>query len=395
MDLSDEVLVAMAASVTAIAAAYHFLQQEQDLQEESSLTSSDNETSYVDEILDGSRIQCREHFRMDKTVFNKFCGVLQSRGLLHNTNRVRIEEQLAIFLLTIGRNERNRVLQDHFRYSGETISRHFNNVLKATAALAPHFLKPPTTQTPPEIINNSLFHPYFQDCIGVIGGTHIPAMVNLEGQQSFHNHRGFTSQNVMAACSFDMRFQYVLAGWQGSATDFSVLHSALSREDRLHVHPGKYYLVSAGYGNLPGFMAPYTGVRYHLSGFPDDHPPENPQELFNYRHSLLHSAIDLTFSALKTPFPGLTRPPPYPFDKQVKLVVAACVIHNHVKEERKTDWIFQKLETEILSQIEAQVPLQTEESSPDFEPEQQVTASLLRDSIAQAMWNDCLCNFHS
>lgn len=31
----------------------------------------------------------------------------------------------------------------------------------------------------------------------------------------------------MAACSFDLRFLYVLAGWEGSATNSMVLEAAL------------------------------------------------------------------------------------------------------------------------------------------------------------------------
>ncbi|GAA0147370.1 hypothetical protein LIER_36504 [Lithospermum erythrorhizon] len=42
-----------------------------------------------------------------------------------------IEEQLAIFLSVVGQNKTNREMQERFQHSGETISRHFNNVLKA------------------------------------------------------------------------------------------------------------------------------------------------------------------------------------------------------------------------------------------------------------------------
>ena len=42
----------------------------------------------------------------------------------------------------------------------------------------------------------------------------------------------------MGVCSFDYKFQYILAGWEGSAADSRVLASALSRSDPLVVPPG-------------------------------------------------------------------------------------------------------------------------------------------------------------
>ena len=55
----------------------------------------------------------------------------------------------------------------------------------------------------------------FRHCLGAIDGTHIPAVLALEGQKPFRNRKGFCSQNVLAAASFDMRFQAVYAGWEG------------------------------------------------------------------------------------------------------------------------------------------------------------------------------------
>ncbi|RWR86070.1 putative nuclease HARBI1 isoform X1 [Cinnamomum micranthum f. kanehirae] len=79
------------------------------------------------------------------------------------------------------------------------------------------------------------------------------------------------------ACGFDMKFHYVLAGWEGSATDATVLWSTLNRGDRLKVPDGKFYLLDAGYSNQPGFLTPYRGVRYHLKEFNISCPPMNAE----------------------------------------------------------------------------------------------------------------------
>jgi hypothetical protein len=55
-------------------------------------------------------------------------------------------------------------------------------------------------------------------------------------QPAFRGRKGLT-QNVLAAVSFDLRFTYVLAGWEGSAHDALILADALVRPDGLRVPP--------------------------------------------------------------------------------------------------------------------------------------------------------------
>ncbi|KAJ6977017.1 hypothetical protein NC653_029025 [Populus alba x Populus x berolinensis] len=194
-----------------------------------------NGTKFVDEVLSGQSDHCLENFRMDKQAFYKLCDILHSKGLLRHTNRIKIEEQLAIFLFIIGHNLRTRAVQELFRYSGETISRHFNNVLNAIMAISLDFFQPPGSDIPPEILEDPRFYPYFKDCVGAVDRIHIPVMVGIDEQGPFRNKNGLLSQNVLAACSFDLRFHYVLAGWEGSASDLRVLNSALTRRNKLQV----------------------------------------------------------------------------------------------------------------------------------------------------------------
>ena len=54
------------------------------------------------------------------------------------------------------------------------------------------------------------------------------------------NHRcrhGFTSQNVLAVCDFDMRFTFVVAGWPGCAHDTRVLNHALAHFPSFPIPP--------------------------------------------------------------------------------------------------------------------------------------------------------------
>ncbi|CAL2265626.1 unnamed protein product [Prunus armeniaca] len=93
----------------------------------------------------------------------------------------------------------------------------------------------PGPAMPSKIRESTRFYPYFKDCIGVIDGAHIPAMVR--GQD------------------------------EGSAHDSKLLNDALSRRNGLKVPQGKYFLVDCGFPNRHQFLAPFRGVRYHLQDF--------------------------------------------------------------------------------------------------------------------------------
>ncbi|KAL0301402.1 UNVERIFIED_CONTAM: hypothetical protein Sradi_6417000 [Sesamum radiatum] len=341
-------------------------------------------TKFVDDVLKGPNESCLENFRMDKHVFYKLCDMLHTKGLLRHTNRIKIEEQLAIFMFIVGHNLRTRAVQELFRYSGETISRHFNNVLSAIMTVSLDFFQPPKSDVPPEIQEDPRFYPYF------LGLSEIRMV--------------FFRKMFLAACSFDMKFHYVLAGWEGSAPDMRVLNSALTRHRKLEVPDGKYYLVDPKYANIPGFIAPYPGVSYiQQLEFGGGFHPQDARELFNQRHSILHNIADRTFAALKERFPILMSAPSYPLATQVKLVVAACALHNYIRSEKPDDLIFKMYEQEPLLQAEDPMPpleieqplgpAETQISDIPIGTQELEHASQIRDAIATEIWNDYIRDY--
>ena len=67
-----------------------------------------------------------------------------------------------------------------------------------------------------------------QGCIGAIDGTHVPCVPRRENADGWINRKGFHSQNILAACSFDMKFTYMLAGYEGSCHDARMLDEAIA-----------------------------------------------------------------------------------------------------------------------------------------------------------------------
>ncbi|KAH1082195.1 hypothetical protein J1N35_021956 [Gossypium stocksii] len=242
-------------------------------------------------------------------------------------------------------------------------------------------IKLPDESTPSEIRNNPRFYPYFKDCIGALDGTHVRASVPLSIQGRFRSRKGGTTQNVLAAITFDLKFSYVLAGWEGSAHDSRILSDALSRPRGLRIPEGNYYLADAGYGIRNGYITPYHGVRYHLKEF-SDQGPENAKELFNFRHSSLRITIERVFGILKKRFRVLDAEPFWSFQTQVDIVLACCIIHNHIMGVDPCDLLNQRLFEEPDSDLI--IPTLTERE----EREEARKWSAKRDKIAQTMWAD-------
>ncbi|RWR73285.1 protein ALP1-like protein [Cinnamomum micranthum f. kanehirae] len=194
---------------------------------------------------------------MEKHVFRSLCNALKSRNLLHDSKFLLVEEQLAIFLMTI--SFRNRMMADRFQH----------------------------LDTPPEIVNNPKYYPWFKDCVGAIDGTHVSASVPIKDQVPY---------------------------------------------------TGKYYVVDSSYSSTPGYLVPYKGERYHLSQYRGrGRRPNGKKELFNYYHSSLRNVIERCFGILKAKFPILKLMLSYSLRRQRQIVIVACRLHNFIKMEMQSD----------------------------------------------------------
>lgn len=112
------------------------------------------------------------------------------------------------------------------------------------------------------IRSSPIFYPFFKDAVGAIDGSHLFVDAPLEAKARFRDRKGNISQNVLAACDFDMNFVYVLTGWEGSASDSHLYEQAV--QSGLDVPAGKYYLADAGFASCDSLLVPYRNVRYHL-----------------------------------------------------------------------------------------------------------------------------------
>ncbi|XP_020273476.1 uncharacterized protein LOC109848413 isoform X2 [Asparagus officinalis] len=353
-----------------------------------------NRNVHMYRILSGDANSCLEHLRMRRGPFLNLATLMRDGGLLKDTIHVPVEEQLAMFLHIVGNKSKNRVMSTDFIRSGETVSRYFNKVLGAISCLRDRFMKQAPSETPAEVRESTLFYPFFMDCIGLVDGIHIDAMVPTKYVVRFRGRKGVT-QNVLAAATPDKRFTYVMAGWEGSASDFRILKDALSlpHPHGLRVYEGKYYLCDAGYTTMPGFISPYRGVPYHLKES-SSRMPNNRKELFNLRHSALRMEIEAAFCILKNRFKILSARPNYPLPSQVDIVLACTVLHNYIAIADPVDkYLNEEMgiiheEGDIMDEDDDEVVDFSETLTQQEQVEAREEWKMKRDQIAWDMWVD-------
>lgn len=147
--------------------------------------------------------------------------------------------------------------------------------------------------------NKPKLWPYFRGCIGALDGTYIPISLPEGEQPAWRDRKGNISQNVLAACDFDLNTVLVVAGMEGSANDSRVFLEAKRREPTFVLPPGCYFLADGGYSpRYRDLLVPYSGLRYHLREIrragqrqPESTGPKNARERYNVRHSGPRSAI--------------------------------------------------------------------------------------------------------
>ncbi|XP_057790865.1 uncharacterized protein LOC131007974 [Salvia miltiorrhiza] len=230
---------------------------------------------------------------------------------------------------------------------------------------------------------------WFNGCLGALDGTYIDVMVSNEDKPRYRTRKGHISTNTLAVCDRNLKFTYVLPGWEGSAADSRILRDSLSRPYGLRVPKGNYYLCDNGYANCEGFLAPYKGVRYHLKEWgPMAARPQNPKELFNLRHAKARNAIERVFGVMKMRWGILRSASYYPIKIQIRLIMACFVLHNFIRGEMVVDPIEQQFDGLFPEAAELEPDHGEVVDSVDPSP----VWNAARDELAHSMWQQYMNN---
>ncbi|KAL2506675.1 putative harbinger transposase-derived nuclease [Abeliophyllum distichum] len=142
------------------------------------------------------------------------------------------------------------------------MSYYFHRVLHACLGLYRKVVTNATIHNSPyEKDNVKPWYSYFQDVVEAIDGTHISANVPVDDQARYRNRKQVISQNVLVACTFDIKFTYARRlGGIGTRCTNAKCRSLIS----------KYYLADARFSLVPGFLSSYRRTRYHRRDIEDD-----------------------------------------------------------------------------------------------------------------------------
>lgn len=355
---------------------------------------------------------CKEQLRMDRSCFDKLCHVLVAKGGLVTTRNVTVLEIVAFFLHTLAHDLKNRTIGAVFTRSGETVSRQFHTVLKAVMKIGKLYIKQVDSSVTYDGDNK---WKWFEGALGALDGTLIKMTVRVEDRPRYRDRKGDITTNVLATCDPSLRFNYVLPGWEGSASDPRILGDALRRPNGLKVPKSektsrffislliiiivnlvpynlfnvtdKYLLVDLGYSNAQGFLAPYKGTRYHLNLWRGT-TPTNYKELFNLRHSSARNTIERAFGLLKKRWAILRKSSFYEKQTQVRIINACFVLHNFVREENMDEENLLYEVDEDLSNVEAVDTL--EDEGEDFVSTTQASPQWndFRDELAKKLFRE-------
>ncbi|KAK2655998.1 hypothetical protein Ddye_009050, partial [Dipteronia dyeriana] len=119
--------------------------------------------------------RCRDIIRIGSEAFKNLCEILKRDGRLRPTKLATIKEQVAKFLYILSHN----------------------------------------------------------DCVGAIDGTHVRVKVSRDDTPRYRGRKRYSTLNVLAACSFELKFTYILSEWEGTASYSRIKKNALTRKDKL------------------------------------------------------------------------------------------------------------------------------------------------------------------
>ena len=201
--------------------------KERTVQHDSVLTGQ----MYLRELLNTENVaRFKNVTRMDNSTFHLLLNLLETHGGLVDSKHLSAREKLLMFILVLVGNS-NRHVCERLQHSGSTTSLVVHEVAVIMMRCQNRFFYPPKLNDPVplRISSSHKFTPYFDNCIGAVDGTHIPAVIPVDEQKPFRNRKKFLSQNVLAVANFDQTFSYVLVGCEGSAHDSRVLRDAKTK----------------------------------------------------------------------------------------------------------------------------------------------------------------------
>ncbi|KAI5005453.1 hypothetical protein ZWY2020_032696 [Hordeum vulgare] len=102
---------------------------------------------YLNQFFWQIDVLCKNMLRFERAAFFNLCAIMRDRKLLEDSPHVSVDQQLAMFLRTVGHNLRNKVVSANFCRPYGTTSIYFRKTLHAIGELRNDYIRPPSFST--------------------------------------------------------------------------------------------------------------------------------------------------------------------------------------------------------------------------------------------------------
>jgi hypothetical protein len=280
-----------------------------------------------------------EMFRMSRQRFIEFYTKIKDHPVFEERGTGRPQSdpilQLMIFLYYMGMSNAGAkfsTVGSKFHVGKGTARDSYKRVLKCIMYLAEEYIKWPSPDE--RLVISARFHALygFPNCVGCIDGTYIGLTHRPTwcGSDFFTRKSSYSVQSLLV-CDDNSKVLYHYTGWPGSTHDNRVWrYSKMYLNPPAYFSPTEYLLSDSALNPLPTIVPAFKAL-------PNQSLTRN-EEFFNGELACARIKIEHTNGLLKSRFPILTGANVVIRRKQdvlkvVKLVTAACVLHNFLLNE--------------------------------------------------------------
>ena len=191
----------------------------------------------------------------------------------------------------------------------------------------------------------------FPNCIGAVDGKHCVIQCPPKTNTEFYNYKHQYSVNLMAMVDHQYRFTYINVGSYGSNADSSVFrNSRFGRaimEGTMKIPPPEalpdtpdvvlphVIVADAAFPLNAAIMRPYPSFRNAM--LPMD------QMIYNFRHSHARIVSENAFGIVVQRWRIFTRKICLRQKNAVRVIKAACMLHNYLQDDRSVEQIMREL----------------------------------------------------
>ncbi|CAH2001305.1 unnamed protein product [Acanthoscelides obtectus] len=282
------------------------------------------------------------YHRMSQNTYQLLLDLVKPSLTKQNTHYrgcVPAEERLLITIRYLATGSSFRAMSYIFKRGETTIGKIVNESCEAIwKVLQPIYMKKPSTNDWLSISQEFLQRWNLPNCIGAIDGKHIRIQKPMNSGSSYFNYKEYFSIHLMACADANGSFTTVDVGDYGRNNDSGVFRNSglgqalcnktlnipesvpLPGEEQFGQPFQYYFAADEGFPLSINIMRPYNGRALN-----------NNRRIFNYRLSRGRKIVECAFGMLVSKFRVFETPISCSVQKVDKIVKAACILHNFIK----------------------------------------------------------------